>query len=89
MRGSALSTQHSAFSRLAAISAQHLAVSRGSIWLWRRVTALVAVVREALREIFDEAAYARFLARHQLANSPAAYAHFLEERDPARKPRCC
>jgi hypothetical protein len=76
MRGTALSTQHSAF--------------RGGLtWLGERLRALVAVVREALREIFDEAAYARFLQRHQCASTPQAYAHFMEERDPGRKPRCC
>ena len=76
MRGTALSTQHSAF-------------SRGSLWLGQRVKAVAVVVRDALREIFDEAAYARFLQRHQCASTPQAYAHFMEERDPGRKPRCC
>ena len=73
MRETAFSTQHSAFSRQ---------VLSG-------IRQVVLTLKEILREIFDEAAYARFLARHQLANSPAAYAHFMEERDPARKPRCC
>jgi hypothetical protein len=45
----------------------------------------------ALREIFDEAAYARFLARHGLKTSPTAYAEFLRESKEGRapKPRCC
>jgi hypothetical protein len=44
-----------------------------------------------LREIFDEAAYARFLARHQMLSSPHAYACFLRERESAsvRRIRCC
>lgn len=44
-----------------------------------------------LREIFDEAAYSRFLARTQMDSCPAAYAQFWHEREisAARKPRCC
>lgn len=72
-----------------AVSTQHSAFSRGSFWLGKRVKAVAAVVREVLREIFDEAAYARFLERHQCASTPQAYAHFMEERDPACKARCC
>ena len=49
------------------------------------------IVRATLREIFDEAAYARFLGRKQLASSPAAYAAFREEFEDAksRRPKCC
>ena len=45
----------------------------------------------ALREIFDEAAYARFLARTGQPSSRAAYAGFLRERAAhrERRPRCC
>lgn len=46
------------------------------------------VLIQTLREIFDENAYARFLARHQLASSPAAYARFIAEAKRP-KPRCC
>ena len=44
-----------------------------------------------LREIFDEAPYARFLQRAQIPSSPAAYASFCQERDARqeRRPRCC
>ena len=44
-----------------------------------------------LREIFDESAYQRFLARHQLTSSTAAYSSFCRGRDlsRARRPRCC
>ena len=47
--------------------------------------------RSMLREIFDESAYARFLQRRQLANSPKAYAEFLVEYEARaqRRPRCC
>jgi hypothetical protein len=45
----------------------------------------------ALREIFDEAAYARFLDRAGMASSSAAYAAFQREKEEgcARRPRCC
>ena len=44
-----------------------------------------------LREIFDEAAYDRFLCRKQMAVSPASYAAFLQEFEEAktRRPKCC
>ncbi len=49
------------------------------------------ILLEALREIFDENAYARFLRRTQAASSPAAYAAFCRERESAqaRRPKCC
>jgi hypothetical protein len=45
----------------------------------------------ALREIFDESAYERFLESHRLVRSRASYARFVAERGPAqeRRPRCC
>jgi hypothetical protein len=45
----------------------------------------------ALREIFDESAYQRFLAREGVAASRATYAEFLREVEvsKARRPRCC
>jgi hypothetical protein len=44
-----------------------------------------------LREIFDESAYARFLASHEISSGPNAYAEFLheQERIKARRPKCC
>ena len=55
---------------------------------------LLAVTRlllSALREIFDEAAYSRFLARHEMSSCPSAYAEFLREQEgiKARRPKCC
>ena len=43
------------------------------------------------REIFDEAAYTRFLNRRQLTSSREAYAAFCSEYEvaKARRPRCC
>jgi hypothetical protein len=45
----------------------------------------------ALREIFDESAYSRFLSQRQLASSRAAYVAFRQEHEvaKARRPRCC
>jgi hypothetical protein len=44
-----------------------------------------------LREIFDEAAYARFLGRAGIVSSSEAYEAFWREREKscARRPRCC
>lgn len=49
------------------------------------------IFRAAVREIFDESAYARFLSQRQLASSRAAYAAFRQEYEgaKARRPRCC
>lgn len=48
-------------------------------------------VLAALREIFDESAYGRFLTRHQLASSSKSYAAFLREHESAkaRRAKCC
>jgi hypothetical protein len=45
----------------------------------------------ALREIFDESAYARFLERQNLGSSKESYAAFSRENElaKARRPRCC
>lgn len=47
--------------------------------------------RAIFREIFDESAYDRFLARTASARSVASYRAFTRERESslARKPRCC
>jgi hypothetical protein len=57
----------------------------------RTIRKLGSLLRETLHEIFDEAAYARFLARNQMPSSQHAYAEFLVEHDraKARRPRCC
>ena len=50
----------------------------------------ITILFSALREIFDESAYSRFLERTNMASSPAAYAAFWRERESkAPKPRCC
>jgi hypothetical protein len=44
-----------------------------------------------LREIFDESAYERFLARNNISSSPRAYAAFRQEFEETkmRRPKCC
>ena len=51
----------------------------------------IRVLLEALREIFDEAAYERFLRRTDAISSKSAYADFCRERESSqgRRPRCC
>jgi hypothetical protein len=48
-----------------------------------------ALVVTVLREIFDENAYARFLARESREPSAAAYADFMQEKHSAPVRRCC
>jgi hypothetical protein len=45
----------------------------------------------ALREIFDEAAYARFLSRVGMVSSSESYAAFRREFEEVktRRPKCC
>ena len=56
-----------------------------------RMRHIFDVLIATLREIFDEAAYARFLTRRGLVSSRAAYSEFLREHAvaKARRPRCC
>jgi len=56
----------------------------------RKILKAAWIVLAALREIFDEAAYDRFLKRARLESSPDAYALFWRERDAGKpRPRCC
>lgn len=56
-----------------------------------RITQALTILRAALREIFDEAAYERFLGRMDVPSSPDAYAEFWREREVTklRQHRCC
>jgi len=56
-----------------------------------RVRQAAATIVATLREIFDESAYSRFLARRGLSSCPGAYAAFLREQEylKARRPKCC
>jgi hypothetical protein len=49
------------------------------------------ILVDTLREIFDEAAYTRFLRRSGRTSSSAAYAAFRREFEQAkaRRPKCC
>jgi hypothetical protein len=49
------------------------------------------ILLATLREIFDEAAYQRFLRRTQMASSAKAYGAFRQEfeESKARRPKCC
>lgn len=49
------------------------------------------LVFATLREIFDESAYARFLARTGMTPGAASFRAFQNEREHAHaaKPRCC
>ena len=50
----------------------------------------VRILITILLEIFDEAAYKRFLQRTKSTSSPTAYAAFWRERESkAPKPGCC
>jgi len=57
----------------------------------KRLIEAARIMRATLREIFDEAAYERFLSRTQMASSPSAYAAFRQEFEEAktRRPKCC
>jgi hypothetical protein len=56
-----------------------------------RLQKILWTLLATLREIFDEAAYERFLERARLASSPQAYSEFLREREKMHspRPRCC
>jgi hypothetical protein len=56
-----------------------------------RMRAAFRIALETLREIFDENAYARYLARNGMTASRASYEGFLRETEcaRARRPRCC
>ena len=60
---------------------------KGTSAIGRAISLLIAT----LREIFEESAYQRFLARTQVKSSPAAYSDFLRETEAAkaRRPKCC
>jgi hypothetical protein len=57
----------------------------------KRIIDGLRIIRDTMREIFDEAAYARFLGRTGMTSSSAAYAAFRREFDEAkvRRPKCC
>jgi len=56
-----------------------------------RLLKAAKIVLATLREIFDEAAYARFLIRTRTSSSAKAYAAFRHEFEEgkSRRPKCC
>ena len=56
-----------------------------------RIKAILELALATLREIFDESAYSRYLARTASVPSRASYAAFLAERRASelRRVRCC
>jgi hypothetical protein len=57
----------------------------------KQIRRSIALLMAALREIFDESAYERFLKRGRLAPSAESYAAFRAEHEglKSRRPRCC
>ena len=57
----------------------------------KRIVSSWRTLMATLQEIFDEAAYARFLERAGIASSSEAYAAFRREFDEVkvRRPKCC
>jgi hypothetical protein len=57
----------------------------------KQIVSIASTLIAALREIFDEAAYARFLERAGISSSSAAYSAFLREFEETkvRRPKCC
>jgi len=57
----------------------------------RGAAGIFGALSEVLKEVFDEAAYARYLNRAGIASSREAYAAFRRECEngQARRPRCC
>lgn len=57
----------------------------------RHIVSTWRILMASLREIFDEAAYARFLVRTGRVSSSKAYTAFrVEIEDPkVRRPKCC
>jgi hypothetical protein len=87
MRSSDLKAARQSINLHSPWSAGALACVRRPEWL----KAMFHVFRAALREIFDESAYERFLARTHGTVSIASYRDFMRERETgmAKRPRCC
>jgi hypothetical protein len=65
---------------------------RGEVrYSYRPITRFLHLIHAALREIFDESAYDRFLLRTSASRSVASYRDFMRDRETAmaKKPRCC
>jgi len=58
---------------------------------WQLAGRFLQILKAAVREIFDESAYERFLLREHEVRSVESYRAFQNERESAvaTKPRCC
>jgi len=56
-----------------------------------RARIAACLIRDTLREIFDESAYERYLHRNGIQHSAVSYRQFMREREIAitTRPRCC
>jgi hypothetical protein len=94
-RGRVESCETSASRRTPVMSVPKHAASGSSQETWKdlipRLTSAIQTFLAALREIFDESAYERFLLRTQRQRSVESYRIFMIERDAAAatRPRCC
>jgi hypothetical protein len=91
MKGTRVRTEAHAMERHGSRRDRHPRLSFDLQSLTRSIRRANDVFWSALREIFDESAYARFLDRQKLLSSPHAYAAFLRENQRQRetRPRCC
>lgn len=60
-------------------------------FLWSNCASFIRILRLTLSEMFDEAAYARYLQRAGVSASRQSYAGFVKEKHQAKSPaaRCC
>ncbi len=59
--------------------------------LWLRINRVRCLAAAVLREVFDEAAYHRFLVRNHQTASAQSYAAFRRDHEAltVSRPRCC
>jgi len=72
-------------------SSGHLESRQLAISNWQLARRVWEILGAALREIFDESAYQRFLERTRSSRSRDSYRKFMQEHEATspRKPRCC
>lgn len=70
---------------------RHPLLERWGHRLKKAVLYACRVLLDTVREILDENAFERYLARQRVARSAESYRAFLQDRDELmlRKPRCC
>ena len=72
-------------------AAEHCSAGQPGAAVSTRLVAKTTLLLSALREIFDESAYSRFLCQPGMTSCASAYAEFLREQEAlkARRPSCC